>query len=192
MTGGEPKHPRTERRHEHGDAAIRSGGEHRVPRLLVPTAEGDGLAAQQGNDDPERLFESIDPMVAGEAERLVFGVVPPGAETEDQPATAHLVGRCSHLGDEGRAPEARAQDERPDLDALGHGREALTMVQASCMPSIGPFAGSLKKWSNIHTESRPCASAARANDRIAGQPGVEPSPSTSAAGITTPTFTGGL
>ena len=69
---------------------------------------------------------------------------------------------------------------------------ALTIVQASCMPSIGPFAGSLKKWSNIHTESRPRASAAKANDRIAGQPGVEPSPSTSAAGITTPTFTRGL
>ena len=69
---------------------------------------------------------------------------------------------------------------------------ALTMVQASCIPSTGPFAGLLKKWSNIHTESRPCDSAANANDRIAGQPGVWPSPSTSAAGITTPIFTGGL
>jgi hypothetical protein len=69
---------------------------------------------------------------------------------------------------------------------------ALTTVHASSCPSIGPLDGLWKKWSNIQTESRPCASAARANDAIARHDGLPPSESLAAAGTITPTFIRGV
>jgi hypothetical protein len=65
---------------------------------------------------------------------------------------------------------------------------ALTTVHASSCPSIGPLDGLWKNWSNIQTESGPCASSARANDAIARQP----SESLAAAGTITPTFIRGV
>jgi ribosome-associated protein len=49
-----------------------------------------------------------------------------------------------------------------------------------------------KKWSYIHTESRPCASADCANDLIAGHDGLAPEASLAAAGTITPIFTRGV
>ena len=69
---------------------------------------------------------------------------------------------------------------------------ALTTVQASSWPSIGPLEGLWKKWSYIQTESSPCASAARANDAIAGHEGRPPPASLAAAGTITPIFTRGV
>ena len=119
----QPQHPRAERRHQDGDVARRRGFEHRVARREVPAVERHRLAAQQRDDDPERLLEPVDAVVLREPERVVLRVVPPGPEAEDQPTAAHLVGGRGHLGDERRAPEARAQDERADLDAFGRGCE---------------------------------------------------------------------
>ena len=69
---------------------------------------------------------------------------------------------------------------------------ALTTVHASSCPSIGPLEGLWKKWSNIHTESSPCASAERANDAIDGHVGRPPPASLVAAGTITPIFTRGV
>lgn len=69
---------------------------------------------------------------------------------------------------------------------------ALTTDHASSCPSIGPSGGAWKKWSNIHTESSPYASAASANDRTAAHDGCPPSASLVAAGRITPIFTRGV
>ena len=42
-------------------------------------------------DDRPRIGEAIDAMVVGDAERVELGAVPAGAETEHEPAPAHLV-----------------------------------------------------------------------------------------------------
>ena len=87
--------------------------------------------AQQRLDDRHRLLEAADPVIEGIAERVVLRLVPPCAETEDDPTPADVVDRLGHLGDETRIAEPGAGHQRPDLDALrgagqtGHGREAL-------------------------------------------------------------------
>ena len=123
VAGGQPQHPRAERGHQDRDVARRRGFEHRVPRRDVVALERHGLAPQQRADDPERLLEPFDAVVLREPERVVLRVVPPGPEAEDQPSTAHLVGGRGHLGHERGVAEARAQDERADLDAFGRGGE---------------------------------------------------------------------
>jgi hypothetical protein len=87
-------------------------------------------------------LEPIDAAILRKAERVVLGVVPPGAEAEDQPSAAHLVGRGGHLGDERRAAEARAEHERADLDAFGRGRDRADdgpRLQLAVDRSIGGF-----------------------------------------------------
>jgi hypothetical protein len=52
------------------------------------------------------------------AERLVFGVVPAGAETQHQAAAADRVGRDRHLRKESRIPIRGARDQLADLGAF--------------------------------------------------------------------------
>jgi hypothetical protein len=62
-------------------------------------------------------------MVVGKSEGVVVGLIPSGAEPEDQPAVADLVDRRGLLRQHRRSVEARGGHEWTDLHALGDGGE---------------------------------------------------------------------
>ena len=89
---------------------------------LVPAAvEVDGAVAQERPDDRERLLEPVDPVVVRVAVGAELGLVPAGAEAEDEPAATQLVDRGGLLGEQGGVVEVRAGDERPELDPRRRG-----------------------------------------------------------------------
>ena len=93
------------------------GSSSAVARLVEAPVEVDRAVLQQRPDDRERLLEPVDAMVERDAERPELGLVPAGAEAEDQPAAADLVDRRGLLGEDGGVVERRAGDQRPELDA---------------------------------------------------------------------------
>ena len=100
VAGGEREHARTlgadEDRRASGPGAAR--GEDAVLRLVVLPLEIDAPLAEERHDDRERLLEAPDPVVLGDAEGVVFRLVPAGAEPEDDAPVRHLVERVRHLG----------------------------------------------------------------------------------------------
>ena len=90
-----------------------------VARLVEAPVEVDRAILQQCPDDRERLLEPVDAMVERDAEGAELGLVPAGAQAEDQPAAADLVDRRGLLGEDSRVVERRAGDQRAELDAVG-------------------------------------------------------------------------
>jgi len=89
-----------------------------VSDSVVATAEGDRFAAQQRNDDLESFLQAADAVVGRVAERLILGVVPPCAQTENEPAAAaDRVSRDRHLREQSGIPIRGARDQLADLDA---------------------------------------------------------------------------
>ncbi len=87
------------------------------------SAVRDPLTADERHDDPERVLEPAHPVIEGETERVVLGLVPAAAQAQDEPAAGHLVRGRGHLGEQPGIPERGRQDERSELDLVGHRRE---------------------------------------------------------------------
>jgi len=113
-------------------APIQIGGaraaraQHAVLDAVVLAREGDLLALEQRQDDLERLVEAAGEVVERVAEGVVLGLVPAGAEAEQQAPAAHVVEGVGDLGEQGRVAEAVAGDEWPDGGGgggLGDGAE---------------------------------------------------------------------
>jgi hypothetical protein len=79
---------------------------------------GHPLATEQREENLERFLETADAVVEGVAECVELRLVPPAADPQDEPATAHLVERRRHLRQQGRIAERHREHERPDLDPL--------------------------------------------------------------------------
>src|SRR5439155_15413574 len=71
-------------RSDHDRRRRPTGKEHGVVEVLERPVEGDPLASQQTADDLEGLLEPCGTVVEGEAEGGELGLVPSGAEAEDQ------------------------------------------------------------------------------------------------------------
>ena len=117
------QHPRPVRAdHQRRAAGPRAARQELAIAGLVPAAvEVDGAVAQERPDDRERLLEPVDPVVVRVAVGAELGLVPAGAEAEDEPAATHLVDRGGLLGEQGRVVEVRAGDQRPELDPRRRG-----------------------------------------------------------------------
>ena len=106
-----------------GIGSLRPRQDDEILRLPEPALERHPLAGERAPDDLERLLEARDAVVVGQAERAVLGLVPAGAEPEDEPAAAHLLDRRRHLRDQPGRMERGAGDERAELDTLGDRRQ---------------------------------------------------------------------
>ena len=86
VAGGETEHALTAAADEDGRSlgTRAARAQLAVAGGVVGALEVDVPGAQQGGDDLQRLLEAADAVVVGEAEGGVFGLVPAGAETEDQ------------------------------------------------------------------------------------------------------------
>jgi hypothetical protein len=51
-------------------------------------------------DDGHGIFEPADAVIEWVAEHVVFGLMPPGAEPEDESTAADIVDRFAHLADQ--------------------------------------------------------------------------------------------
>src|SRR2546421_12171692 len=123
MRGRDRQHPPAGRADEQGWAAR---GWPARPQLAVAGAvvralEVDGAFLEQCPDDRERLLEAIDPVVERDTKGAELGLVPAGAEPQDEAPTADLVERVGLLGEDGRVVECRARDERAQPDRRGRG-----------------------------------------------------------------------
>src|SRR5205823_7022498 len=65
-------------------------------------------------DDGERFGKTRHSPIEGKAESPIFGLVPSGAKSEDQPSTADLIHGCRHLGEHGRVVKAGAGNQWPN------------------------------------------------------------------------------
>src|SRR5262245_13334690 len=122
-TRREAQHVRTITRDEDRDPATRRRREDRVIELLEPAGHRNAVPVEQPAEDRERLLETSETVVDGEAEGLVFGIVPSGSDAQDLPTGADLVQRGGHLRQQSGMTEARAHHERPELHAVRHRRE---------------------------------------------------------------------
>ena len=106
-----------------GSRPGRGGGgqQDRVVDVVEAPVERHPLAADERQDDLERLLEPPDAMVERVAEGGVLRLVPARAEAEDQAAVRDLVDRRGHLRGERGRPEPGAQDDRAELRPLGRG-----------------------------------------------------------------------
>ncbi len=139
----DPEHPRTDRAdHERRAVGARAARQQlAVAGLVEPPLEVDRAVVQQRPDDREGLLESVDPVIEREAERPELGLVPAGAQAEDQAAAADLVDRAGLLGEERRVVEVRARDERPELDpgrGRGDGRHHRPRLPRTARRPVGP------------------------------------------------------
>src|SRR5690242_17509565 len=125
VAGGQLEHARAARADPDGDAA--GGGAARAQGGV-----GDGVIlavkvyvslADEWDDDLEGLVEAGGEVVEGVAEGGELGLVPAGAEAENEAAAADLVNGVGDLGGEGGWAEGGAGDEGAELDAGGDGGE---------------------------------------------------------------------
>ena len=131
-----------------------------MPCLVVPALEVDASLAQERHDDLEGLLEAAHPVVEGVAEGLVLGLVPPGAEPQHDAPAADLVEGVGHLRQQRRVAEARAGDERPEVDAAGRLRH-----RAEHRPHL-PDAAAL---SLRHVDRRDVAGRGAPEDQVVGR-----------------------
>jgi hypothetical protein len=101
-------------------------------------AERHPLARDESPDDLERLLEARHAVVVPQAERAILGVVPPGAEPENEAPAGDLVDRRCHLRDQSRRMKRCARHERAEADALGRGRQRCE--QRPCFPRTALLA----------------------------------------------------
>ena len=87
-------------------------------------------------DDLEDLLEPADAVVERVAEGRVLGLVPARPEAEDQAAVRDLVDRRRHLRGQRGRPEARPQDDRAQLGALGRTGDGGEQVQRLVDPVL--------------------------------------------------------
>ena len=90
---------------------------------VVRAVEVDPPVAEQAVDDGDRLLEAADAVVVGVAEGDVVGLVPAGAEAEDEATAGDFVDGVGDLGQQRRVAVTGAGDEGTDLDARGDGGE---------------------------------------------------------------------
>ena len=117
------QHPLAVRADHQRHPARRARQQDRVVRLPEAAGQRRALAGEQLPDDLEGLLEPRDAVVVRQAEGAVLGLVPAGAEAEDEAAAADLGDRRRHLREQAGRVEARAGDERAERDPLGHGGE---------------------------------------------------------------------
>ena len=60
---------------------------------------------EQRADDLQCFFKAVNPMVEGEAKSIVFGLVPTGANAQDQPSAADFVHGVGHFSQQRRVAE---------------------------------------------------------------------------------------
>lgn len=78
-------------------------------------------------------------MVEGEAKGPVLGLVPAGAQPQDQPPPADLVHGMGHLGQQGRVTEGIAGHQGAQLHPLRGSRQR--RKHAPALPDAGGLAG---------------------------------------------------
>ena len=74
-----------------------------------------------------------------------LGLVPAGAEAEDEAAAAQLVDRGGLLGEQGRVVEVRAGDERPELDPRRRGGDRGQQRPRLPRPAGGPVLPAIEE-----------------------------------------------
>ena len=67
-------------------------------------------------DDPQALLERVETALERHAERRELGLVPAGAQAEDEPPTADLVERLGHLREQRRVPQRHRRDVGAEPD----------------------------------------------------------------------------
>jgi hypothetical protein len=106
---------------------------------VVAPVERHALAREQAADDLECFLEPSDLVVERNAERPELGLVPTGAEAEDEPAAGHLVDRRRHACDEPGPVKRRRRDERTERHALGRRGERRQHRPHVPRASLPPF-----------------------------------------------------
>ena len=133
------EHPRPDRadhqRRAVGSRAARQ--ELAVARLVPAPVEVDGTVAQERPDDRERLLEPVDAVVVREAEGAELGLVPAGAEAEDEAAAADLVDRAACLASRAGLWKFVHATSGPSSIRLVEAAIADSSVQASHGPRAG-------------------------------------------------------
>ena len=153
--------------HRHAPRRLRE--QHRVLDVCEASLERHALAREQATHDLERLLEPRGALPERDAERAELGLVPAGADPEDEPSATHLVHRRRHPGEDPGRVERRASDQRAEPDAFGGGREGRERRPRVPRPSFGRPSPRYSRWSPSQTESKPVASAERAIETISGQ-----------------------
>src|SRR4051812_15202013 len=77
--------------------------------------------AQEWRDDVDCILEPADAMIKRQSEHIEIGLMPAGAEAEDQAAITDLIDHFGRLGDDARIAEQHAGDEDSEGDALRRG-----------------------------------------------------------------------
>ncbi len=102
----------------------RAGGSDRRVLGVDPFAVHRGAALlDELHQQLERLLRPAESMVEGIAEGGVLRVMPAGADAQGQPATADLIGRRCHLGQQRRIAHPESQDQRAQVHPVGRSGE---------------------------------------------------------------------
>ena len=158
---GEPGVPRVGVRHRRAAAsAARSSrssaaGRPGAGRAAAARSRGPGRSGRRSRSRPRggasRMIVNASSkrsiaVVERVAEGAELGLVPAGPEAEDEPAAADLVDRRGLLGEQRRVVEARAGDERPELDPRSSTAAiAASSVHASHGPRGGPVRPAIEQ-----------------------------------------------
>ena len=121
--------------HRHAPRRLRE--QHRVLDVCEAPLERHALAREQATHDLERLLEPRGALPERDAERAELGLVPAGADPEDEPSAAHLVDRRRHPGEDPGRVERRAGDQRAEPDAFGGRREGRERRPRVPRPAFG-------------------------------------------------------
>ena len=182
VAGDDAQHAAASRADQDG----RPGGRGPRGRLTASRAwknslEVDVFATQQRLDDRHRLLEAADPVIEGIAERVVLRLVPPSAETEDDPTPlmSSIVSVILATRPGLRKP-VQATSDPIWMRSVALARPAM-MVKHSQTPRSSSSAGTWNwlsgcarntRWSMIQTASKPASSAVRVMARMSAKWGV--------------------
>ena len=93
-----------------------AGCDRGVPRPPQRPVEVRVAVVEHRGDDPQALLERVEATLEGHAERGELGLVPAGAQAEDESPAADLVERLGHLREQGRVPQRHSRDVGAEPD----------------------------------------------------------------------------
>ena len=133
----------------HDDRRMRALGDLRrgavVVRPVMPAVEREALpvtrpGVPEPGDDRQLLFQPVEPLLdrrERQAERRMLACVPRGADTELDPAAAHVVDRRDDGREQPGRPEGRGRHQRAEPDPAGVARQAGQRRPAVGRPVVG-------------------------------------------------------
>jgi hypothetical protein len=147
MRHGDAQHPRPVRADHQGRTARPrpARDEFAVTCLVEASIEVDRALLKERADDRERFLEPIDAVIERDPERPKLGLVPAGAEPEDQTATTDLIDGRGLFGEDRGVVEGRASDERPELDPAGTGGDRGEHRPGFPWPTRRPFGPAVEQ-----------------------------------------------